>query len=67
VRPVAAAAHLKTIIETGELGTLTNVYRASMICMQAGADFIKTSTGKAKVNATLAFGTGDDARHSRLL
>jgi deoxyribose-phosphate aldolase len=50
------AAHLKTIIETGELGTLTNVYRASMICMQAGADFIKTSTGKAKVNATLAFG-----------
>lgn len=51
-----SAAHLKTIIETGELGTLTNVYRASMICMQAGADFIKTSTGKAKVNATLAFG-----------
>ena len=49
-------AHLKTIIETGELGTLTNVYRASMICMMAGADFIKTSTGKAKVNATLPFG-----------
>lgn len=50
------AAHLKTIIEAGELGTLTNVYRAGMVCMQAGADFIKTSTGKAKVNATLANG-----------
>ena len=50
------AAHLKTIIEAGELGTLTNVYRASIVCMQAGADFIKTSTGKAKVNATLANG-----------
>jgi deoxyribose-phosphate aldolase len=51
-----SAAHLKTIIETGELGTLTNVYRASMVSMQAGADFVKTSTGKAKVNATPAFG-----------
>ncbi len=50
------AAHLKTIIETGELATLTNVYRASMVCMMGGADFIKTSTGKAKVNATLPFG-----------
>jgi deoxyribose-phosphate aldolase len=50
------AAHLKTIIETGELGTLSNVYRASMVCMMAGADFIKTSTGKASVNATLPFG-----------
>ena len=49
-------AHLKTIIETGDLATLTNVYRASMVCMMAGADFIKTSTGKAKVNATLDFG-----------
>ncbi len=47
------AAHLKTIIEVGELGTLTNVYRASMVCLMAGTDFIKTSTGKAKVNATL--------------
>lgn len=47
------AAHLKTIIEVGELGPLTNVYRASMVCMMAGADFVKTSTGKAKVNATL--------------
>ncbi len=51
-----SAAHLKTIIETGELGTLTNVYRASMVSMQAGADFVKTSTGKAKTNATLAVG-----------
>ena len=50
------AAHLKTIIETGELGTLTNVRRASLVCMMAGADFIKTSTGKASVNATLPFG-----------
>lgn len=49
-------AHLKTIIETGEQGTLTNVYRSSVVCMMAGADFIKTSTGKAKVNATLPFG-----------
>lgn len=48
-------AHLKTIIETGELATLTNVYRASIVCMMAGADFIKTSTGKTKVNATLPF------------
>ena len=55
-RACGSAAHLKTIIEAGELGTLTNVYRASMVCMQAGADFIKTSTGKAKVNATLANG-----------
>jgi deoxyribose-phosphate aldolase len=49
-------AHLKTIIETGELATLANVYRASIVCMMAGADFIKTSTGKTKVNATLPFG-----------
>lgn len=49
-------AHLKTIIETGELATLTNVYRASVVCMMAGADFIKTSTGKTKLNATLPFG-----------
>ncbi|KAJ1483996.1 DERA protein [Baffinella frigidus] len=46
-------AHLKTILATGELPTLEEVYTASMICMMAGADFIKTSTGKEKVNATL--------------
>lgn len=50
------AAHMKTILETGELGTLTNVYRASMVAMMAGSDFIKTSTGKAKENATLTVG-----------
>ena len=38
---------------TGELGTLRNVYKASVVAMQAGADFIKTSTGKESVNATL--------------
>jgi deoxyribose-phosphate aldolase len=40
-------------LATGELGTLKNVMRASFICMQAGADFIKTSTGKEPTNATL--------------
>ena len=44
---------MKAILATGELGTLTNVARASWVCMQAGADFIKTSTGKESVNATL--------------
>ena len=43
----------KTILATGELGTLRNVARASAVCMMAGADFIKTSTGKEPVNATL--------------
>lgn len=46
-------AHLKTILATGELGSLTNVYKASMVCMMAGSDFIKTSTGKESVNAIL--------------
>ena len=46
-------AHVKAILATGELGTLRNVARASLICMMAGADFIKTSTGKEGVNATL--------------
>ncbi|MFP4321370.1 MAG: deoxyribose-phosphate aldolase [Anaerolineales bacterium] len=46
-------AHLKTILATGELGTLSNIAKASIVCMQAGADFIKTSTGKESVNATL--------------
>ena len=48
-------AHVKSIIETGELATLTNVYKASIVCMMAGSDFIKTSTGKTAVNATLPF------------
>ncbi len=46
-------AHVKAILATGELGSLRNVARASRICMMAGADFIKTSTGKESVNATL--------------
>lgn len=52
-RQTCGDAHLKTILATGELGTLTNVAKASMVCMMAGADFIKTSTGKESVNATL--------------
>src|SRR5258706_11334313 len=44
---------MKTILATGELGTLRDVARASLVCMMAGADFIKTSTGKEPVNATL--------------
>ena len=55
-RQACGEAHLKTILATGELGTLTNVYRASLVCMMAGADFIKTSTGKEPVNATLPVG-----------
>ena len=55
-REAAPGAHLKAIIATGELATLTNVARASLVCMMAGADFIKTSTGKEKVNATLPVG-----------
>jgi deoxyribose-phosphate aldolase len=47
------AAHLKVILGTGDLLTLRNVERASMVAMMAGADFIKTSTGKEAVNATL--------------
>lgn len=46
-------AHVKAILATGELGSLRNVARASLVCMMAGADFIKTSTGKETVNATL--------------
>ncbi len=46
-------AHMKSILETGELVTLNNVAKASHVCMMAGSDFIKTSTGKAAVNATL--------------
>jgi deoxyribose-phosphate aldolase len=49
-------AHLKVILATGELATLRNVARASMIAQLAGADFIKTSTGKEAVNATLPVG-----------
>ena len=55
-REACGEAHLKAILATGELGTLTNVQRASMVAMMAGADFIKTSTGKESVNATLPVG-----------
>jgi len=55
-REACGEAHLKTILATGELGTLTNVGKASAVAMMAGADFIKTSTGKESVNATLPFG-----------
>ena len=53
MRAACGPAHLKAILATGELKTLRNVYAASMVAMQAGADFIKTSTGKEGVNATL--------------
>ena len=52
-REASGEAHMKAILATGELATLTNVARASQVAMQAGADFIKTSTGKEGVNATL--------------
>jgi deoxyribose-phosphate aldolase len=53
VKEAAGEAHLKVILETGELGTYDNVRRASWLAMLAGADFIKTSTGKIPVSATL--------------
>jgi deoxyribose-phosphate aldolase len=53
MREACGSAHLKAILATGDLKTLRNVYKASMVAMQAGADFIKTSTGKEDVNATL--------------
>ncbi len=53
MREACGEAHMKAILATGDLQTLTNVYKASMVAMQAGSDFIKTSTGKEDVNATL--------------
>lgn len=55
-RHAAGEAHIKAILATGELATLTNVARASLVSLMAGADFIKTSTGKEAVNATIPFG-----------
>jgi len=55
-RAACGEAHLKTILATGELGSLREVGMASLVCMMAGADFIKTSTGKETVNATLPVG-----------
>lgn len=54
-REACGEAHMKTILATGELATLSNIAKASWVCMMAGADFIKTSTGKESVNATLPF------------
>ena len=53
MREACGSAHVKAILATGELGSLRNVAKASLTCMMAGADFIKTSTGKESVNATL--------------
>jgi deoxyribose-phosphate aldolase len=52
-RAACGDAHVKAILATGDLKTLRNVARASLVCMMAGADFIKTSTGKEGTNATL--------------
>jgi deoxyribose-phosphate aldolase len=52
-RETCGDAHMKTILATGDLGTLKQVYQASLVAMMAGSDFIKTSTGKETVNATL--------------
>ncbi|TDG09957.1 deoxyribose-phosphate aldolase [Paraburkholderia guartelaensis] len=52
-RAACGEAHLKAILATGDIRVLSNIARASMVCMMAGADFIKTSTGKEGVNATL--------------
>ncbi|KAA0184551.1 hypothetical protein HAZT_HAZT005825 [Hyalella azteca] len=56
MREACGDAHMKVILGVGELGSLTTVYRASLVSMMAGADFIKTSTGKEGVNATLPIG-----------
>lgn len=53
MREACGEAHMKAILATGELKTLTNVYKASVVAMMAGADFVKTSTGMEGVNATL--------------
>jgi len=53
IKEACGAAHLKVILETGELGTLDRVRRASVLAMHAGADFIKTSTGKIQPAATM--------------
>ena len=55
-REACGDAHIKVILGTGELGTLANVKRAALVAMMAGADFVKTSTGKEAVNATLPVG-----------
>ena len=66
VREACGTAHLKVILETGELATLDNVARASWLAMLSGADFIKTSTGKVSPAATRAGGPGDAGRRARI-
>ncbi|XP_068240711.1 deoxyribose-phosphate aldolase isoform X2 [Palaemon carinicauda] len=56
MREACGEAHLKAILAVGELGSMNNVYKASLVAMMAGADFIKTSTGKESVNAILPVG-----------
>ncbi|KAK2715197.1 hypothetical protein QYM36_009999 [Artemia franciscana] len=56
MREACGEAHMKVILAVGELGTMDNVYKASLVSMMAGADFIKTSTGKEAVNAVLSVG-----------
>lgn len=56
MRQACGESHMKTILATGELATLWQVAQASKVCMMAGADFIKTSTGKEPVNATIEVG-----------
>ncbi|GAB6031315.1 hypothetical protein CHUAL_009107 [Chamberlinius hualienensis] len=56
MKKACGPAHMKSILATGELGTLSNIYKASLVAMMAGSDFIKTSTGKETVNATLLVG-----------
>jgi deoxyribose-phosphate aldolase len=55
-RRACGKAHMKAILATGELATLQNVAMASLVCMMAGTDFIKTSTGKESINAILPVG-----------
>ena len=61
VKEACGDAHLKVILEVGELGTYDNVRRASLLAMAAGADFIKTSTGKLPQAATLPVTLVDEA------
>jgi deoxyribose-phosphate aldolase len=56
MRDACGDAHIKVILATGECGTMQKVMQASLVCMMAGADFIKTSTGKEGVNATFETG-----------
>ena len=56
MKKACGSAHMKSILAVGELGSMNNVYKASLVCMMAGSDFIKTSTGKEGVNATLSVG-----------